>query len=115
MSIMLLPDTCTLKLMFQCTESCKVCNFCSLIFRNDVSNFQEHSNIAKIQVYSLPGSKTLTNFHYRNNKIFVKNYLSTISGGAKIITNKSKNTCFYKIIHFSMQFSAVVNRFIAKA
>ena len=31
-----------------------------------------------------------------------------------MITNKSKNTCFYKIIHFSMQFSAIVNRFIVK-
>ena len=27
---------------------------------------------------------------------------------------KKKNTCFYKIIHFSMQFSAIVNRFIVK-
>ena len=26
-----------------------------LIFRNNVSNFQEHSNIAKIWVYILPG------------------------------------------------------------
>ena len=32
----------------------------------------------------------------------------------QIITNKRKNTCFYKIIHFSMQFSAIVNRFIVK-
>ena len=32
-----------------------------------------------------------------------------------MITNKSKNTCFYKIIHFSVQFAAVVNRFIVKA
>ena len=32
--------------------------------------------------------------------------------GRKIITNKRKNTCFYKIIHFSMQFSAVEIRFI---
>ena len=27
---------------------------------------------------------------------------------------QEKNTCFYKIIHFSMQFSAIVNRFIVK-
>ena len=26
----------------------------------------------------------------------------------------SKNTCFYKIIHFSMQFSAILNLFIVK-
>ena len=25
-----------------------------------------------------------------------------------MITNKRKNTCFYKIIHFSVQFSAIV-------
>ena len=25
---------------------------------------------------------------------------------------QKKNTCFHKIIHFSMQFSAVVNKFI---
>ena len=31
------------------------------------------------------------------------------------MTNKrKKNTCFYKIIHFSMQFSAVLNIFIVK-
>ena len=37
-----------------------------------------------------------------------------IIGGTQIITNKSKNTCFYKIIHFSIQFSAIVNGFIVK-
>ena len=30
----------------------------------------------------------------------------------QIIANKRKNTCFCKIIHFSMQFSAVEIRFI---
>ena len=35
-------------------------------------------------------------------------------GGTQIITIKRKNTCFYKIIHFSMQFSAIVSRFIVK-
>ena len=37
-----------------------------------------------------------------------------IIGGTQIITNKRKNTCYYKIIHFSMQFTAIVNRFILK-
>ena len=32
-------------------KSCKVCRFWSLIFWKKVSNFQEHSNIAKIQVF----------------------------------------------------------------
>ena len=27
---------------------------------------------------------------------------------------QEKNTCFYKIIHFSVQFSAIVNKFIEK-
>ena len=31
-----------------------------------------------------------------------------IIGGTQIITNKRKNAYFYKIIHFSMQFSAIV-------
>ena len=31
-----------------------------------------------------------------------------------MITNKRKNTCFYKVTHFPMQFSAIVNRFIVK-
>ena len=31
-----------------------------------------------------------------------------------MITNKRKNTCFYKIIHFSMQFLAVLKIFIVK-
>ena len=31
-----------------------------------------------------------------------------------MITNKGKKHLFYKIIHFSMQFSAIVNRFIVK-
>ena len=31
-----------------------------------------------------------------------------------MITNKRKEHLFYKIIHFSMQFSAFVNRFIVK-
>ena len=30
------------------------------------------------------------------------------------MTNKSKTHLFYKIIHISMQFSAIVNRFIVK-
>ena len=31
-----------------------------------------------------------------------------------IITNKRKTHLFYKIIHFAVQFSAIVNRFIVK-
>ena len=42
----------------------------------------------------------------------LKKQLSRIIGGTQIITNKRKYTCFYKIIHFSMQFSAVEIRFI---
>ena len=42
---------------------------------------------------------------------YVKNQLSRIIGGTQIITNKRKYTCFYKIIHFFMQFSAVEIRF----
>ena len=53
-------------------QSSKICNWSS-IFRNDVSNFQEHSNIAKIQIYILPVSKNLNNYHYQNNNIYVKN------------------------------------------
>ena len=40
--------------------------------------------------------------------------MSIIIGGMQIITNKGKYTCFYKIIHFSVQFSAIVHRFIVK-
>ena len=43
-----------------------------------------------------------------------KTYLSIIIGGTQIITNKRKNTGLYKIMHFYMQFSAIVNRFILK-
>ena len=43
---------------------------------------------------------------------YVKNQLSRIIGGTQIITNKRKYTCFDKIIHFFMQFSAVEIRFI---
>ena len=35
-------------------------------------------------------------------------------GGTQIITYKRKKHLFYKIIHFSMQFSAVLNMFIVK-
>ena len=35
-------------------------------------------------------------------------------GGTQIITNKRKHTCFYKVIHFPVQFLAIVNRFIVK-
>ena len=46
-----------------------------------VSNFQEHSKIAKFWVHILPVLQTLTNYHYQNNSIYVKNQLSRISGG----------------------------------
>ena len=39
---------------------------------------------------------------------------SRIIGGTQIITNKRKIHLFGKIIHFSMQFSAVLNIFIVK-
>ena len=42
------------------------------------------------------------------------NLLSIIIGGTQIITNKRKTHLFYKIIHFSVQFLAIVNRFIVK-
>ena len=42
--------------------------------------------------------------------IYVKTYLSIIIGGTQIITNKRKT----QIIHFSVQFSAIVNRFSVK-
>ena len=45
---------------------------------------------------------------------YKKNYLSIIIGGTQIITNKRKTRLFYKTIHFSLQFSALVNRFILK-
>ena len=40
--------------------------------------------------------------------------LSIIIGGTQIIIDTSKTHLFYKIIHFSVQFSALVNRFIVK-
>ena len=36
-------------------------------------------------------------------------------GGTQIIANTRKTHLFYKIIHFSVQFSAIVNLFIVKA
>ena len=57
----------------------------------------------------------LTNDHYQNNRIYVKNQLSRIIGGTYIIISKiKKNTYFNKMIHFHMQFSAVLNIFIVK-
>ena len=35
-------------------------------------------------------------------------------GGTQIITNKRKTHLFYKLIHFSVQFSAIVNRITVK-
>ena len=60
------------------------------------------------ELYMLKSNKTSVLFCY------VKTYLSIIIEGTQIITNKRKNTCFYKITHFFMQFSAIVNRFIVK-
>ena len=45
---------------------------------------------------------------------FYQNYLSIIIGGTQIINNKRKTHLFYKIIHFSVRVSAIVNRFIVK-
>ena len=53
-------------------------------------------------------------YHYQNNCIYVKIQLSRIIGGTQTIINKRKKHLFDKIIHFSMQFSAVLNIFIVK-
>ena len=75
-----------------------------LFFKNTVKklksgiHFTDFVNLNKLSVSS----------------IYVKNQLSISIGGTQIITNKGKYTCFYKIIHFAMQFSAIVHRFIVK-
>ena len=53
-------------------------------------------------------------FLFFKNYIYVKIQRSRIIGGTQIITNKGKIHLFDKIIHFSMQFSAVLNIFIVK-
>ena len=58
--------------------------------------------------------KSLQIISIKTTAFMLKIQRSIIIGGAQIITNKRKKTCFYKIIHFSMQFSAKVNRFIVK-
>ena len=40
---------------------------------------------------------------------------SIINGGTQIIANTRKTHLFFKKIHFSVQFSALVNIFIVKA
>ena len=40
---------------------------------------------------------------------------TVVIGGTQIITNTRKTHLFYKIIHFSVQFSAPANIFIVKA
>ena len=42
-------------------------------------------------------------------------FMSIIIGGTQIITNTRKTHLLYKIIHFSVQFTAIVNIFIVKA
>ena len=42
------------------------------------------------------------------------NCLGLLEGLSRIIPNKRNMTCFYEIIHYSMQFSAVLNIFIVK-
>ena len=76
--------------------------------------FQEHSENTQIQVNILPFSEILTSYHYQNNCIYVKIRQSRIIGGTQIISNKRNIHLFDKIIHFSMQFSAVLNIFIVK-
>ena len=76
--------------------------------------FQEHSKNTQIQVNILPFSQIMTSHHYQNNFIYVKIQRSRVIGGTQIITNKRKIHLFDKIIHFSMQFSAVLNIFIVK-
>ena len=56
----------------------------------------------------------LISYHYQNNCIYVKIQRSIIIRGTQIITNKRKIHLSDKIIHFSMQFSAVLNIFIVK-
>ena len=43
--------------------------------------FQEHGKNTQIQVNILPFSYILTNYHYQNNSVYVKNQLSIIIGG----------------------------------
>ena len=58
--------------------------------------------------------KKRPSYYYQNNRIYVKIQRSSIIGGTQIITNKRKTHLFDKKIHFSMQFSAVLNIFIVK-
>ena len=61
--------------------------------------------------------KSLSNkicLNYQNNCNYVKIQRSRIIGGTQIITNKRKTHLFDERIHFSMQFSAVLNIFIVK-
>ena len=62
-----------------------VCNFWSSYFRNNVSIFQEYGKNTQIQVNNLQFSYILTNYHYNNNSIYVKNQLSRIIGTAFIV------------------------------
>ena len=54
----------------------------------------------------------LRRYHYQNKCIYVKIQRSRIIGGTQIITNKRKTHLSDEIIHFSMQFLAVLNIFI---
>ena len=83
--------------IFKAFKAAKSVTFDPLFCRYNVSNFQEHSNIAKIRVCILPALKALTNYQYQNNNIYVKNFWRVLDN-----YQQEKNTCFYKIIHFSM-------------
>ena len=48
---------------------------------NKVSIFQEYSKNTQIQVNILPFSYILTNYHYQNNGIYIKNLVSRTIGG----------------------------------
>ena len=57
----------------------------------------------------------------KEKKIFRKMFIVTEYAALKLTVynywrdaNNYQHTCFYKIIHFSVQFSAIVNRFIVK-
>ena len=79
------------------------------------SNIKSTSmKISDLSVNSQPTLKLLSTVDCQNNCIYVKIQRSRIIGGTQIITNKRKIYLFDEIIHFSMQFSAVLNIFIVK-
>ena len=72
-----------------------------------------HSKKTKIQVYILPISESLQIISIKTTafmlKLTVYNYLRDANN-----YQQEEKYLFFKIIHFSMQFSAIVSRFIVK-